>query len=187
MPLKRYIVSILTTKWFSDVHSFAQKKEFQSFRVSIIQMVFDHAIYVFKLLNCECKYLIEMKDKLEKYRREFSDPAFWKKLQQYARQAGVKIVYTALLLFYAYKRKETPTWARSIVLGVLGYFLAPIDIIPDLTPIIGYTDDIGVLSFGLITIAAYVNKDVKGKARAQLTKWFGSYDDKDIQEVDEQL
>jgi uncharacterized membrane protein YkvA (DUF1232 family) len=128
-----------------------------------------------------------MKDKLDKYRREFSESAFWKKLQKYSRQAGVKIVYTALLLFYAYKRKETPTWAKSIVIGVLGYFLAPIDIIPDLTPIIGYTDDVGVLSFGLVTIAAYVNEGVKDQARARLGKWFGQYDEQELQEIDEQL
>ena len=128
-----------------------------------------------------------MKDEMDKHRREFSEPAFWQKLRQYARQAGTKIVYTALLLFYAYKRKETPTWAKSIVLGVLGYLLAPIDMIPNLTPIIGYTDDIGILSFGLVTIAAYVNDGVKEQARAKLGNWFGTYDDKDIQEVDEQL
>lgn len=128
-----------------------------------------------------------MKDKFEKYRKDFSDEAFWQKLRRYARQAGLKAVYTALLLFYAYRRKETPTWAKSIVIGVLGYFLSPIDIIPDLTPIIGYTDDIGVLSFGLVTIAAHVNKDVKEQARGRLSKWFGNYDEAELSEVDEQL
>jgi uncharacterized membrane protein YkvA (DUF1232 family) len=73
------------------------------------------------------------------------------------------------------------------VIGVLGYFLAPIDIIPDLTPIIGYTDDVGVLGFGLVTIAAYVNKEVKDKAKGKLSAWFGSYDEQELQEVDEQL
>ena len=128
-----------------------------------------------------------MKEQLNKYRAYFSDEEFWNKLRRQARQAGIKIVYTALLLFYAYQRKETPTWAKSIVIGVLGYFLAPIDFIPDLTPIIGYTDDLGVLGFGLVTIAAYINKDVKAKAREQLQRWFGKYDEEELEEVDKQL
>lgn len=128
-----------------------------------------------------------MKEIIKKYRHYFSDERFWAKLRNQARKAGIKIVYTALLLFYAYRRKETPTWARSIILGVLGYFLAPIDLIPDLTPILGYTDDLGVLAFGLVTIAAYVNEEVRQKARGRLNQWFGDYDEAELKEVDEQL
>ena len=69
----------------------------------------------------------------------------------------------------------------------LGYFLAPIDAIPDLSPIIGYTDDIGVLSFGLVTIAAYVNKEVRDQARGRLKNWFGEYDPKQLEPVDEKI
>ncbi|MCB0585073.1 MAG: DUF1232 domain-containing protein, partial [Phaeodactylibacter sp.] len=105
----------------------------------------------------------------------------------FAKQAGVKTVYSALLLFYAYRRKETPTWAKSIVLGTLGYFLAPFDALPDLTPIIGYTDDLGVLSFGLVTIACYINEGVRTNARKQLGRWFKDYAEEDLLEVDSKL
>jgi len=96
-------------------------------------------------------------------------------------------VYTALLLFYAFRRKETPTWAKNIIIGVLGYLISPIDFIPDLTPIIGYTDDIGVLSFGLVTIACFVNNEVKQKSRKRMTKWFGELDETAIAEVEAEL
>lgn len=128
-----------------------------------------------------------MKKLIEKYKNRFSEAKLWKKLKEYATQAGTKTVYTALLLFYAYKRKETPAWAKSIIFGVLGYFIAPLDAIPDLTPIIGYTDDIGMLSFGLVTIACYVNDEVKENARKKLSQWFGNFDEGDLKEVDEQL
>lgn len=128
-----------------------------------------------------------MKDPFEKYSGQFSVAKLWEKLTRFARQAGVKVTYTALLLFYAYKRKETPAWARNIILGTIGYFLAPIDAIPDLTPILGYTDDIGVLSFGLVTVAAYVNDEVKNKAKEKLGNWFGEYDQEELNEIDKQL
>ena len=128
-----------------------------------------------------------MKKIIEKYKNRFSEIKLWKKLKEYAKKAGVKTVYSALLLFYAFKRKETPSWARNIIIGVLGYFITPIDIIPDLTPIIGYTDDIGILSFGLVTIACYVNDEVKQNARTKLAKWFGDFDEEELAEVDKQL
>lgn len=128
-----------------------------------------------------------MKLPFKHYRKQFSPQKLWEKLQNYAQAAGVKVVYSALLMFYAYRRKETPSWAKHIILGTLGYFLAPIDAIPDLSPIIGYTDDIGVLSFGLVTIAAYVNDEVRGNAREHLSKWFENYNEEDLNQVDEQL
>lgn len=128
-----------------------------------------------------------MKNPFKTYSKDFSENSFWKKIKEYARQAGLKTAYTGLLLFYAYKRKDTPGWAKRLVLGVLGYFIAPIDALPDLTPLVGYTDDLGVLTFGLVTIACYVNDEVKEKSRKQLTKWFGKFDEGELKEVDSQL
>lgn len=126
-------------------------------------------------------------DNLEDYKEQFSEGSFWTKLQKHAKKLGVKTVYTALLFFYAFKRKDTPRWAKNIIIGTLGYLLAPIDLIPDLTPLIGFTDDLGLLSFGLVGIAAFINDEVKEQSREHLKKWFGDYDDDQLKQVDEQL
>ncbi len=123
----------------------------------------------------------------KKHIPNFSESGLWTKLSTYASKLGQRTVYSVLLLFYAYRRKETPYWAKNIVLGVLGYLITPIDFIPDLTPIIGYTDDLGVLSFGLVTIAAFVNDGVKSEARGKLSQWFGTLDESTLSEVDTQL
>jgi len=81
---------------------------------------------------------------------------------------GVKITYSALLLYYAYQRKDTPAWAKRVILGTLAYLLAPFDAIPDLTPFIGFTDDLSVLSFGLVTIACYIDDAVREKAKFKI-------------------
>ena len=130
---------------------------------------------------------VNMKERIDKYRAFFSENRLFTKLKLYARKAGIKTVYTVLLLFYAYRRKETPAWAKRIIIGAIGYFISPIDAIPDLTPLIGYTDDIGVLSFGLATIACFVNKEVKIKAKIKLKDWFGAYDEAELVEVDDKL
>lgn len=128
-----------------------------------------------------------MKNPFEKYTSLFSESGLLKKIQQFAKQAGLKVVYSVLLLYYAYRRSDTPIWAKRIIIGVLGYFISPIDALPDLTPVLGYTDDLGVLSFGLVTIAAYVNEGVRTNARKKLQDWFGEFDAEALKEVDKQL
>ncbi len=128
-----------------------------------------------------------MKKIIEKYKGRFSEIKLWSKLKRFARQAGVKTVYTVLLLFYAFKRKDTPKWAKNIIIGLLGYFLAPIDAVPDLTPFIGLTDDLSLLSVGLVTVAGYINKEVKQQAREKLKALFGEYDPNELIEIDKRL
>jgi len=125
--------------------------------------------------------------KMDKYRQYFSELRFWGKLKSFAKAAGVKTVYSALLLFFAYKRSETPGWAKRLVVGALGYLIMPIDVIPDLGFLIGYTDDLGVLSFALVTIAAYVNEDVRTNARGKLATWFPDVEEETLLEVDKRL
>ena len=96
----------------------------------------------------------------------------WRRIMRQGTSIGQQTVYAALLMFFAFRRKGIPIYARSIIIGALGYFLALFDAIPDLSPVVGYTDDLGVLSFGLVTIAAYINDDVRVKARKALSKLF---------------
>ena len=117
----------------------------------------------------------------------FSETRLWQKLKKYSTKMGTKALYTVLLLFFAYKREDTPVWAKNIVLGALAYFISPIDLVPDLSPFIGFTDDIGVLSYGLVTIACYVNGEVREKAREKLHKWFAEPDTGVLDEVDKHL
>lgn len=100
---------------------------------------------------------------------------------------GVKVVYAALLLFHAYQSKDTPKWAKNVIIGALAYFVSPIDGIPDLTPFLGFTDDMGVLCFGLVTIACYIDKDVREKAKSNLSRIFKNYQETDLVEVDKIL
>jgi len=129
-----------------------------------------------------------LKDNIEQHAKgEVKEKNLWRKIAKYAKKIGVKSVYSALLMFYAYRRKDTPKWAKRIITGALAYFIAPLDLIPDLTPFLGFTDDLGILGFGMVAVAAYINDEVRAKSREQLTKWFGDYDEKELKEVDDKL
>lgn len=108
-------------------------------------------------------------------------------IEKWFKKMGVKLVYSALLLFHAYKSKATPKWAKNIIIGALAYFVSPIDGIPDLSPFLGFTDDMGVLTFGLVTIACYIDKEVRDKAKTNLKKFFKDYHESDLLEVDKIL
>ena len=103
------------------------------------------------------------------------------------RKVGQQATYTVLLLFYAFNRKDTPKWAKHIIFGAFAYLLTPLDAIPDLTPLLGYTDDIGVLAYSLVIIAAYINDNVRIEARKKLKKMFGELDFEAIRAVENKL
>jgi uncharacterized membrane protein YkvA (DUF1232 family) len=92
---------------------------------------------------------------------------------KYAKIAGKEVVERALQLYYAAQEPSTPAWAKTVIYGALGYFIFPLDAIPDLTPVVGYADDLGVLAAAVATVALYINAKVKQKAKQKLSEWFG--------------
>ena len=111
----------------------------------------------------------------------------WRGAIRHFRNMGQQTVYASMLMVQAFRRRETPLWAKNIIVGSLGYLLAPFDAVPDLAPILGYTDDLGVLSFGLVTIASYIDDDVRIEARKRVKSLFGKLDIGSLQAVDAKL
>jgi uncharacterized membrane protein YkvA (DUF1232 family) len=103
----------------------------------------------------------------------FDENGFWAKVARYAKVAGREVVEKALWLYYAAQRPETPMWAKTMVFGALTYFVVPVDVIPDMLPVVGYTDDLGVLAAAVATLAVYINQDVKALAASKMHDWFG--------------
>ena len=48
-------------------------------------------------------------------------------------------------LYFAYKRKDIPVYAKILIVIIIGYALSPVDIIPDFIPVLGYLDDLIIL------------------------------------------
>ena len=69
----------------------------------------------------------------------------------------------------------------------LGYFIVPIDAIPDLAPVIGYSDDLGALALAIGNVAMYIDDEVKQKAKSKLKDWFGEYDNDIVDEIDKKF
>lgn len=106
------------------------------------------------------------------YEREYTETGFWDSMLRYAKLAGREVVEKALQLYYLAQTPEVPGWARAVIYGALGYFITPIDAIPDLTPIVGYTDDLGVLVASMATVMGYVTPEVMERAAQKAREWF---------------
>lgn len=118
------------------------------------------------------------------YKKYFTESSFKDKIRNGATKAGSKVVYAALLLYHMMKDPATPVKAKVTIAAALGYFILPTDAIPDIAPLFGFSDDLGVLLFALNLISDHITPEVKGKATRQLQQLFKNLDDKDIQEVE---
>lgn len=107
------------------------------------------------------------------FAKDFSDDGFWNKVVKYAKTAGQEVIEKALWLYYAAQNAQTPAWAKATIYGALGYFILPIDAIPDVLPGVGYTDDLGVLAAAITAVSMYITDDVKQQASQKLRDWFG--------------
>jgi uncharacterized membrane protein YkvA (DUF1232 family) len=108
----------------------------------------------------------------QSYDREYSDDGFWLKLRRFAKVAGQEIVERALCLYYAAQRPDAPAWAKAIIYSALGYLILPLDAIPDLTPAVGFGDDLGALMLAVATVASYIDQGVRDHASEKLRDWF---------------
>lgn len=126
------------------------------------------------------------KEKLEKQMeavgKHYSDDKFWGKLKKFAKKAGASVVYAVLLLYYTLQKPEVPTKTKSIIIGALGYFILPLDLIPDVFVGLGYTDDLGALGIALFQVAMYIDEDIKEQTKEKLKDWFG--DNVDTSDID---
>ncbi|MFZ7198191.1 YkvA family protein [Avibacterium avium] len=118
------------------------------------------------------KESLEVIEDSEKYTENFSDEGFWDKVTGYAKKAGKKVIEPSLKMYYAAQDPETPTWAKGVIYGALGYFIFPVDAIPDVAPVVGYTDDFSVLAAALATIATNIKDEHVEQAKEKMKAWF---------------
>ncbi len=121
------------------------------------------------------------------YSKYYSEKSLWEKIKKFSKAAGVKVVYAVLLLYYAMIDSRVSIKTKLFIAAALGYFILPTDAIFDLTPIIGYSDDLGVLLFALKQISSAITPEVKENARNKITEWFTEVDEKDLLELEEKL
>ena len=124
---------------------------------------------------------MEYEENTEKYQDNYSENSFWNKIKGFARKAGIKLIYLALLLFYTLESGNLSLADKAIIYGALGYLILPIDLIPDWIPIIGLSDDFGTLMYAYKRIKENITDEIREKAEIKLMEIFGNFDKAEIE------
>lgn len=91
---------------------------------------------------------------------------FWRKLQRGA--ARVPFAEDAVAAYYAAFDRNTPLKVRATLLAALAYFVMPVDALPDVMPLLGFTDDAAVLMAAIRLISTHIGPEHRALARSQI-------------------
>lgn len=108
-----------------------------------------------------------------KYEKNYSDEGFLKKIFKFAKAIGAELVYTAFLLYYVAQKPNCPLKVKAAIYGALGYLVLPLDLIPDITPVMGYSDDATVVAGALALAYFYIDDTVRRQAYEKVADIFG--------------
>ena len=109
----------------------------------------------------------------ESYQKNYSQNEFFDKILNYAKDIGASIIYKALQLYYVAQKPDVPLKVKAAIYGALGYLILPMDLVPDMIPVVGYGDDAAALVFALGVAHMYIDEDIRRKAKDKLVAIFG--------------
>jgi uncharacterized membrane protein YkvA (DUF1232 family) len=96
---------------------------------------------------------------------------FWKKLKSVA--ARLPFAEDLLAAHYCAFDRQTPLHVKAALIGAIAYFVLPCDFIPDVLPVIGYSDDAAVLAAALKLVSSHITPDHREAARRTLSRMRG--------------
>src|SRR5215470_8301270 len=93
---------------------------------------------------------------------------FWIKFKQVV--AKLPFAEDLLAAYYCAFDRQTPRHVQASLLGALAYFILPFDFVPDMMPMLGFTDDAAVLATALRLVASHITPEHREAARAALKR-----------------
>jgi uncharacterized membrane protein YkvA (DUF1232 family) len=96
---------------------------------------------------------------------------FWAKVRRVA--AGLPFAEDLLAAYFCAFDRETPRHVQAALIGALAYFVLPFDIIPDMMPLLGFTDDAAVLATALRMVATHIRPEHRAAARQAIERGLG--------------
>lgn len=106
------------------------------------------------------------------YGSNYSEAGLWNKIKNVARKAGVEVIRMVLILFYELKDPNVGVAEKAAIVGALGYFVVPLDLIPDAIPVVGYADDLSALKAAYDFVRNNITPEVEAKVEKKLKEWF---------------
>ena len=93
---------------------------------------------------------------------------FWPKVKRVAAQ--IPFAEDLVAAYFCAFDRDTPRHVQLALIAALGYFILPFDFVPDMMPIIGFTDDAAVLATALRLVATHITPAHREAARRALAQ-----------------
>lgn len=103
---------------------------------------------------------------------QIDNSTFFTTAKSVIRQAGEAIVLEAMKAWYVAQDPATPAHARAVLYGALAYFILPTDAVPDIVPIVGFSDDLAALGAALYATNTWMTESALASARAAVQRLF---------------
>ena len=87
---------------------------------------------------------------LQKYSGSYSEEGLLHKISRYGAHIGIELLYKVVQLWCVLQKPEVSAKEKALIMGALGYLIAPLDFVPDITPVLGYSDDLVAITFALL-------------------------------------
>ena len=104
----------------------------------------------------------------EEAREERVRAGLWTTVKRAAR--AIPFMEDVIAAWFCAIDPATPRRVRLTLLAALAYFVAPIDLVPDLLPLIGFTDDAGVLMAAIALVGSHITDAHRDRARRALAE-----------------
>jgi uncharacterized membrane protein YkvA (DUF1232 family) len=94
--------------------------------------------------------------------------AFWPKFKRFA--ARLPFAEDLVAAYFCAFDRDTPRHVQVALIGALTYFILPFDFIPDMMPLVGFTDDAAVLATAIKLVAAHITPNHREAAHRVLAR-----------------
>ena len=100
--------------------------------------------------------------------RESVRRRFWIKFKR--GMAKLPFAEDLLAAYYCAFDRQTPRHVQASLLGAIAYFILPFDFVPDMMPVLGFTDDAAVLATAIRMVASHITPEHRQAARDALRR-----------------
>lgn len=123
--------------------------------------------------------------KIEKYQKHYEEETFLDKLTAIAAKAGGTVVYAGVLLYEVMRDGSISVKTKAMIVASLGYLILPLDFIPDLAPILGFSDDLAVLIYAISKVREQLTPVIRGRAIERVKSLFPSLSEEELKKIEQ--
>ena len=108
---------------------------------------------------------------IQYYIKYYDEIQLFNKLKVVGKKIGSQVIYSVLIMVMLLGDSKIPIKVRLIFMAALGYLILPTDLVADMIPALGFTDDIAFLTYAISNAHEYITPEIRNRAKEKLGQW----------------